>query len=269
MKFSYNNLKIKMWPALCVGSLLLVLFCYLALVVSNAAYLGLSDFLKFLPRERLWVRVGLTFYTSLIATVLSLFVGIPAGYALSRLKLPWPKLTATLMDLPVMVPPAAIGAFLLGFMGSFPVKQLCDFFNLEFAHNTSGVILVQFVVTLAFCCRLMKSSFDRVNPRFEAVSRSLGSSYPATIWKVTLPMAKNGIIASALIVWARAAAEWEALMIFVGGTMGKTDVLPFSVYLDWNGGMMGEVVMYSLISIAMAILSMSAMHYIGGKSHAY
>jgi molybdate transport system permease protein len=258
-----------MWPLFCLGALSLILLSYFALIVSNIAYLGLSDLLIFLPRERLWVRVGLTFYTSFVATLLSLSIGIPAGYALSRLKLPWPALTETLMDLPVMVPPAAIGAFLLGFVTSFPVKQICAFLNLEFAHNTSGVILVQFVVTLAFCCRLMKSSFDRVNPRFEAVSRSLGSSMPETLWKVTLPMAKNGILASALIVWARAAAEWEALMLFVGGTMGKTDVLPFSVYLDWNGGMMGEVITYSLISVVMAVLSMSAMHYIGGKSHAY
>lgn len=259
----------KMWSLFCLGSLSLILFSYAVLIVSNIYYLGLSDLLIFIPRERLWVRVGLTLYTSLAATVLSLSIGISAGYALSRLKLPWPALTGTLMDLPVMVPPAAIGAFLLGFVSSFPVRNVCEFFNFEFAHNTSGVILVQFVVTLAFCCRLMKSSFDRVNPRFEAVSRSLGSSLPETLWKVTLPMAKNGILASALIVWARAAAEWEALMLFVGGTMGKTDVLPFSVYLDWNGGMMGEVITYSLVSIVMAILSMSAMHYIGGKSHAY
>jgi len=261
--------KVGFWPLVCCVALFLILVAYLFLLASNLMYLGLSDLLIFLPRERLWVRVGLTLYTSVIATFFSLVIGIPAGYALSRLKLPWPSLTSTLLDLPVMVPPAAIGAFLLGFMASFPVKNVCEFLNIEFAHNTAGVILVQFVVTLAFCCRLMKAGFDNVNPRYEAVSRSLGSSLPRTLRKVTLPMAKNSIIASAFIVWARAAAEWEALMIFVGGIMGKTDVLPFSVYLDWNGGLMGEVVTYSLISIAMAVLSMSAMYFIGGRTRAF
>jgi len=257
------------WPALCVGAVGAVLAAYVLLVASNAVYLGLSDAKWFVTKPRLWLRFGLTVYTATAATAFALLVGIPAGYALSRLRFPCPTLTSTLIDLPVMVPPAAVGAFLFGLVHTFPVKQLSDLAGVQFSHNVPGVILVQFAVTVAFCTRLMKASFDAVNPRFEHISRSLGASLPHTLWKVTLPLAKNGIIASTIVVWARAAAEWEALMLFVGGTEGQTDVMPFAVYLDWNGGMMGWVVTFSLACILLAIASMGAVRIIGGKSYVW
>jgi len=257
------------WPAAAVGCVSLVLLVYVALMAGNLAYLGLDDLAVFLGTKRLWVRVWLTVWTATVSTLLSLVVGIPAGYALSRLRLPWPKLTATLIDLPVMMPPAAAGWFLFGVATSFPMKHICDLLGLKFAHNPNGIVLVQFVVTVAFCTRLMKAGFDAVNPRFEQVSRSLGASLPTTLRRVTLPLAKNAILASTVIVWARAAAEWEGLMIFVGGTMGKTDVLPFSVYLDWNGALYGPVVTYSLVSVALAVASMGAVRLIGGKKYVW
>ncbi|NQT21608.1 MAG: ABC transporter permease [Planctomycetes bacterium] len=257
------------WPLVCIVAVALILAGYVSLVLSNAIYLGLSDAKWFLTKSRFWVRFWLTVYTATSATVISLLVGIPAGYALSRFRLPCRALTTTLIDLPVMVPPATVGVFLFGIVGSFPVKHVTELLGIRFAHNPEGVILVQVAVTVAFCARLMKASFDSVNPRFEQVSRSLGASLPATLWRVTLPLAKNGIIASTIVVWARAAAEWEGLMLFVGGTMAKTDVMPFSVYLDWNGGMMGWVVTFSLACVAMAVVSMGAVRLIGGKSYVW
>jgi len=257
------------WPTFCTAAAVVLLGAYGALLLANLWYLGLADLLVFLPRERLWVRVWLTVWTATAATALSLLVGIPVGYALSRLPLPWPRAAATVIDLPVMVPPAAVGTFLFGLVGTVPLSWVCEATGLRFGHRTAGVILVQFVVTLAFCCRLMKASFDAVNPRFEMVSRSLGASLPRTLLRVTLPLAKPGLVASAIVVWARAAAEWEGLMLFVGGTMGRTDVLPFSVYLDWNGGLMGEVVTYSLVSVALAVCSMALVRRIGGRTHVW
>lgn len=257
------------WPAACIICVAAILSAYLLLIVSNGVYLGLSDARWFITKHRLWVRFWLTVYTATSATFLSMIVGVPVGYALSRLRLPCRTLITTVIDLPVMVPPAAVGVFLLGMVHIFPVKQISNLLGLSFAHNPEGVVLVQFAVTVAFCVRLMKASFDAVNPRFEQVSRSLGASLPCTLRRVTLPLARNGIIAGTIVVWARAAAEWEGLMLFVGGTMAKTDVMPFSVYLDWNGGMMGWVVTFSLVCVALAVVSMAAVRLIGGRSYAW
>ncbi len=258
-----------LWPAICVSATLGILATYLVFVGSTAVYLGWSDAAYFFGQERLWARVWLTVWTATISTGLSVILGIPVGYALSRLRFPVPRLIATLIDLPVMVPAAAIGALLFGFVRTPPVRNVLDAMGLELAHSATGVIFVQFVVTIAFAARLMKASFDAVNPRFEQVSRSLGASLPATFLHVTLPLAKRGVMASLIVVWARAAAEWEALMLFVGGTEKQTDVLPFAIYLDWNGGMMGWCVSMSLVCVLLAVATMGAMRLIGGRSYVW
>lgn len=257
------------FPCTCIGAVIVVLAFYIFLLASNAVYLGWGDAGYFFLHPRLWQRLWLTIRTSAMATGFSLLVGIPCGYALSRLRFPMPKLMATLIDLPVMVPAAAVGVFLFGFVQTFPVGHICDFLGVSIGRNAAGVVFVQFVVTVAFCSRLMKASFDAVNPRFEQVSRSLGASVPRTFRCVTLPLAKNGILASTVAVWARAAAEWEALMLFVGGIEGETDVMPFAVYLDWNGAMMGWCVSISLICILTAVAAMTAVNVVWGKRYVW
>lgn len=249
--------------ALCVA---LILGAYLMLVISNAVYLGWSDGLYFLTHARMWDRILLTTWTAALATAASLLVGIPAGYALSRLPLPCPHLTATLVDLPVMLPPAAVGAFLLGFVGTSPIQWLVGD---SLDHSVPGVIVVQFVVTVAFGARLMKAAFDSVNPRLEYVARSLGASRVRSFFTVTLPLARRGILASTVIIWARAAAEWEALMLFVGATEGRTDTMPLAVYLEWNGAMMGWVVSMSLVCVLLAVATMGAVRIIGRRSYVW
>ena len=259
----------RIWPILCVASVVAILTGYLFLVLSNAVYLGWSDSLYFLSHPKLWNRLALTIWTATSATGLSMAIGIPAGYALSRFRFPYPRLMATIIDLPVLIPPCAVGAFLFGFTHTFPLRDILTFFGIELGHATVGVVFAQFMVTAAFCARLMKAAFDTINPRLEFVSRSLGASRIRTFFQVTLPLARRGIIASCIVVWARAAAEWESLMIFVGGTDGRTDTLPFAVYLDWNGGMMGWVVSMSLLCILVAIAAMGAMRIIGRKSYVW
>jgi len=257
------------WAIVCGVSVAVILAAYIFVVLYNVVYLGWEDAAFFLTQKRLWVRVWLTLYTSVSATCFALVIGIPAGYALSRFHLPCRTLVSTITDLPVMLPPAAVGAFLFGVVRIPPFSTFTRLTGIEFSHSTEGVILVQFAVTVAFCARLMKAAFDGVNPRFEQVSRSLGATLPRTFRKVTLPLAKNGIIASTIVVWARAAAEWEGLMLFVGGTMGKTDVLPFAVYLDWNSGMMGWVTTFSIICVLLGVISMAAVRFIAGKSYVW
>jgi ABC-type sulfate transport system permease component len=259
----------RIWPALCIASVMTILAGYLLLVLSNAIYLGWGDSLYFFSHPKLWRRLALTTWTATLATGLSMAIGIPAGYALSRFRFPCTRLMSTLIDLPVLIPPCAVGAFLFGFTHTPPLREFLSLFGITLGHTTAGVVFAQFMVTAAFCARLMKSSFDTINPRFEFVSRSLGASRIRTFFQVTLPLARRGIIASCIIVWARAAAEWEALMIFVGGTDGRTDTLPFAVYLDWNGGMMGWVVSMSLLCVLMAVGAMGAVRIIGRKSYVW
>jgi len=250
-----------------IGALLLL--AVVATLAIDARFLGLADFVHYLGQRRTWVSLWLTVWTASAATVIAMVIAIPAGYALSRYRLPGSRALLTLIDLPVMVPPAAIGVFLLGVFRSFPVGNLCAWLGLRIDHAVPGVVVAQVTVTLAFAIRLVKASFDSVSPRFEAVSRSLGASLPRTFLRVSLPLARNGVLASLIVVWARAAAEWESLMIFVGGIQGRTDTLPFAVYLDWNGGLLGWALTSSLFCVLIAIGSLYAVRRLGGRGHVF
>lgn len=238
------------------------------IAITNALFLGFGDFIYYLQKSRTWINFFNTVWTVSISTTLSMLIGIPVGYTLSRYQLPCSKLLKTLIDLPVMVPPAAVGVFLLGMFKTVPVSNITDMLGIKVVHALPGVIVAQFTVTVSFCIRLVMASFDAVNPKYEQVARSLGASAPRVFLKVSLPMAKSGLLAGLIIVWARAAAEWESLMLFVGGIQGKTDVLPFAVYLDLVGGKLGWALTTSLFCMVIAVASMSAVYYIGGKKYA-
>jgi molybdate transport system permease protein len=238
-------------------------------IVVDALFLGLGDFAHYLGQPRTWASLWLTVWTASLATIIAMVVGIPVGYALSRYRVPFPRLARTLIDLPVMVPPAAAGLFLLGLFKTFPASGLCAWLGLQVDHAVKGVVVAQVAVTLAFGIRLVRASFDAVSPRFESVSRSLGASLPRTFFFVSLPLARNGILASFIVIWARAAAEWESLMLFVGGIQGRTDTLPFAVYLDWNGGMLGWALTNSLFCVIIAAGSMYAVRRLGGRGHVF
>jgi len=250
-----------------VGVMLLA--ALVALLALNARFLGLGDFSQYMARSRTWASLWLTLWTASLATVASMAVGIPVGYLLSRRPGRGSHVMATILDLPVMVPPAAVGVFLLGLFRSFPVGNACALLGLQVDHAVLGVVVAQVTVTLAFAIRLVKASFDGVNPRLESVSRSLGASLPRTFFHVSLPLARNGVLASLVVVWARAAAEWESLMLFVGGIQGRTDTLPFAVYLDWNGGLLGWALTISLFCVLIAVGSLYAVRRLGGRAHVF
>jgi molybdate transport system permease protein len=257
------------WYGFFGGVAALLLLAVTFFIVVDALFLGMGDFVHYMGQPRTWTSLWLTVWTASLSTIIAMAVGIPVGYALSRYRVPFPLLARTLIDLPVMVPPAAAGLFLLGVFRSFPAGNLCRWFGLQIDHAVAGVVVAQVTVTLAFSIRLVRASFDAVSPRFEAVSRSLGASLPRTFLLVSLPLARPGILASLVVVWARAAAEWESLMLFVGGIQGRTDTLPFAVYLDWNGGMLGWALTNSLFCVIIAVGSMVAVRRLGGRGHVF
>ncbi len=228
---------------------------YLVLLVSSAVYLGWHDAAWHLARPVVWERLGLTLSTALISTALAMALGIPAGYALARLRLPAPHALATLIELPMMVPPATVGVFLLGALATPPVAPVLEALGLRLAHSTAGVIVCQVTVTTSFAACLCAAAFAAIPARLETVARTLGASWPRAALGVTLPAARNALLGATLTVFARAAAEWEAVMLFAGASRGETDVLPFAVFLDWSEGMMGGVVTMSLLSVTVATLA--------------
>lgn len=130
------------------------------------------------PEGREFVRqvvysVRLSFVTSITTTFLSLALGIPAAYALSRFRYPLPLVVDTLLDLPIVLPPLVAGVALLTvtryWLGSF-----FDALGLQVHYTARGIVVAQLFIAAPFAVRAIKAAFDDISPRYEEVSRTLG-----------------------------------------------------------------------------------------------
>ncbi len=249
---------------------LLLTFCllvYIAIIGSNGLYLAerlygasFGGFVRFMQGSRLGEKALITFASAFIATMISLLMALPVSYAVSRSIVP--RWIFMIVMLPLMVAPAATGMFLAGF---FRLPGNAWLQGLSSSYPVTAMIIAQVAVTFSFAVVLLKASFDSVSPSFEHVARTLGLGQFQTFCKVTLPMAFRGIICAGIVVFARAGAEWEALMMFVGGVQGLTDNLPMAIYLDWNSGKMEWVLIQSALTIIIAFFAMALTRKAGWK----
>jgi len=255
------------WRALLLASLVVIGGLVVFIVLTNALYLGWHDFAWYITRARTWRNFGLSVSTASAATIVAMLLAVPVGYALSRGRVPLGRLVDAIIDLPIMVPPAAVGMFLLGFFGVPPAQWVETILGLKVAHALPGVVVAQVAVTVSFGVRVAKSAFDQTSRRLDDVSRTLGAPPSYTFRRVTLPIAKSGLLAGLIIVWARAIAEYESLMLFVGAIQGRTDVMPLAVYLDVTVGKLEWAITQSLLCMAVGLLSVLAFRRLGGRGY--
>jgi molybdate transport system permease protein len=101
----------------------------------------------------------------------------------------------------------------------------------QFVFTFYGIILAQFITTLGIATRLIKAAVDEIPHRYEDVARSLGASPLKAFLTVTFPLSKRGIIASAVLTWAKALGEFGATITIAGSMAMKTETLPIAIFM--------------------------------------
>jgi molybdate/tungstate transport system permease protein len=158
----------------------------------------------------LWVSAA----ASSVSTAIALLFGVPAGYLLARRDFPAKALVGALVDMPVVIPHLVAGIALLtilapkGLIGA-PLGHL----RLRFVDAMPGTVAAMLFVSAPFVVNSARSAFEAVDPKLEAASRILGASAARTFFSVSLPLAKGGIIAGAVMAWARAISEFGAVLV--------------------------------------------------------
>jgi len=169
-------------------------------------------------------------YTATIATAISIAVAIPSAYALSRFQFKGKRTIDTILELPMIVSPAALGAMLLIFFNN-PIGMWIQKTTVQFVFAVNGIILAQFVTTAGIATRLMKSVLDEIPTRYEEVARSLGATPAKAFITITLPLSRNGIIAAAILSWAKALGEFGASITIAGSMAMKTETIPIAIFM--------------------------------------
>jgi molybdate transport system permease protein len=166
-----------------------MLFLYVAfiavLVLVDVGYIHPKDFFSLFSSEDLRYAMRLSLITSTTSALLSLLVGLPVGYALSRFKFRGKIVVDTLVDLPIVLPPLVIGVSLLVFFQT-AIGRMIEDSGLHFVYTPQGIVLAQFTVVSAYAIRTIKVAFDGIDPRLESVARTLGWSRLQAFFRVTL-----------------------------------------------------------------------------------
>ena len=188
------------------------LVAYIAYPIVNIVTItDPATLLESIARPQVGSAFLLSLATATISTLLLAAFGIPLAYTLARYDFRGKLLLRLVVILPLVIPPLASGALLLGIFG--PYTPLGKSFPLEFTQSPLGVIIAQIYISSPFMILLSQSAFESVDQSYEKVSRVLGKSRFQTFLHVTLPLAKTGVMAGIIMSWVRAVGELGATMM--------------------------------------------------------
>jgi len=205
------------------------------------------------PEE--WRAVALSLRVSFWATLLSLPFGILTAYALARWSFPGKQIVNGLVHLPLILPPVVTGYVLLLVFGTQgPVGGILADWGIVFAFRWTGAALAAAVMAFPLMVRAIRLSMEAVDPRLEQAGATLGASPLWVFATVTLPMALPGIIAGAILAFAKAMGEFGATITFVSNIPGETRTIPSAIYafLQVPGGESSAMKLV-IVSVAVAM----------------
>ena len=158
--------------------------------------------------------LALTAVTATTATLLTVVLGTPLAWMLARRRMPWSTVVSALLDLPLLIPhPVAGIALLLAFGRASPAGEALAGVGLAIVSSPVGITLAMLFVAAPLYVSGAREAIARVDERYESVARTLGDSPFRATWLVTRPLAGRGLLAAAVVMWARAVSEFGAIVI--------------------------------------------------------
>lgn len=179
-----------------------------------------------------WHPVWLTLRVSLVATLLSVGVGLLLAWVLARKQFPGKNLADALLMQPLVIPPTVLGYYLLvafgrtSALGVFLEEQL----DLPLVFTWRGAVLAAMVASMPLFIKPARAAIESVDPRMENAARLLGKNEWTVLRTITLPLAWRGLLAGAVMAFARAVGDFGTTLMVAGNIPGKTQTLSIAIY---------------------------------------
>lgn len=211
--------------------------------------------------------VFITIKVAFLATAASFVFSVLLAYVLSRKNIPGRRLVDALCTLPIVLPPTVLGFFLLllvGRKGLFGPALAQVGINLIFSWQ--GAVLAATVVVFPLLYKSARGAFESVDRNQENAARSLGASEWSVFWRVSLPLARNGILAGTLLAFARGMGEFGATLMIAGNIPGKTQTMALAIYDAFTAGRDAQAALLSALTAALCcMILISADWLLGAK----
>jgi molybdate transport system permease protein len=227
-----------------------------------------GDAWAILTSESALTALRLSLWCSLWATAAALLFGVPLAWLLARVSFPGRGLVRALCTLSMVLPPVVAGVALFYALGRSGLagQYLDRWFGFTLPFTTTGVIVAQTFVAMPFLVLTVEAAFRQQDTRFEDAARTLGASRWYVFRRVTVPAIRPGLVAGAVLAWARALGEFGATITFAGNFPGRTQTMPLAIYLA-NEINPDEAIVLSIVLIAVSFAVLVALRdrYLGGS----
>jgi len=200
-----------------------------------------------------WTVLTTTLKVAGVAGIIAAPLGIAAGYVLARYTFRGKSVVETVVALPLVLPPTAIGYLLLALLArDGPLGERALGFDLGVLFTWRAAVIASALVALPLVARTARAAFEGVEPRLELMARSFGLSRLRTFMTVTLPLARRGLLAATALGFARALGEFGATVIVAGNIPGRTQTLSLAIFSEIQLGHTGEAMRLVGITVALA-----------------
>ncbi len=194
-----------------------------------------------------------------VATAIVAFAGLALAYLLSKFDFRGKELLDALLTVPLVLPPTVTGYYLIMVLGrrgliGAPLYELTGW---TFAFTWQGAVAAAVIVALPLMIRASRASIESVDPEFENASYTLGKSRFETFLRITLPLARRGVIAGVVLSFARALGEFGATLMIAGNIPGKTQTMPLAIY---EAVASGDDALARTLAIILTLISVAAIY---------
>ena len=176
----------------------------------------------------IWQPLRLSLQVTAVAVALMVIGGLPLALLLARRRCAGATAVEALVNLPLVLPPTVVGYYLLMALGRG--SPVVEGFGWRILFTWGAAALASAVVGLPLLVQSARAAIAGVDPALEDAARTLGSSELEVLWRVTLPLARRGILAGLVLAAARALGEFGATLMVAGNIPGRTQTLPLAIY---------------------------------------
>lgn len=197
----------------------------------------------------------LSLVCSTVAALICVVLGVPLGFLLARADGRTGSLLRALVTVPLVLPPVVGGIALLYAFGRNGIfgAPLYNSTGVMLPFTTAGVIVAETFVALPFLVISVEGVVRSADPRFAEIGAALGARPWTVLWRVWIPLVRNGIVAGAVLAWARALGEFGATITFAGSLQGRTETLPLAAYAALYGSDQDDALVLALLLIVVSV----------------
>jgi molybdate transport system permease protein len=214
-----------------------------------------------------WFPLLLSFRVALIATALALIIGVTLAWLLARRRFIGREVLDALVTLPLVLPPTVLGYYLLMLLSQqSPVGRAIESVTgLQLVFTWQGAVIAAALGALPLVVKTSRAAIATVSEQLEDAARTFGKSEWQIFWRITLPLASRGIIASAMLAFARSLGDFGATLMVAGNIPGRTQTAAIAIYDANQAGRDADALSLVLILSAIVLTLLYATNKLTGR----